>query len=232
MTNPYEIEVCVDSLESALGAQECGADRVELCARLDLEGLTPEIELIKQCRDALDIDLHVIIRPRSGGFEASVLTLDVMLRQIEKCRDLGVNGVVAGVLNENLSINHEALIELRNEAEGMSFTFHRAFDVCADPLAAFDLIRNFKVDRLLTSGQCAEAVAGKDLIGQLVERSNGDVGIMAGAGVNAENIPALWGVGVRQFHFTSHVADAKGKLIFDPAKTKAAKDVLEKLCEA
>ena len=232
MTKPYEIEVCVDSLESALGAQDSGADRVELCARLDLEGLTPDMELIKQCRDKLDIDLHVIIRPRSGGFEASVLTLDVMVRQIEKCREFGVNGVVAGVLNEDLTVNAEALAELRNEAEGMSFTFHRAFDVIPDPLAAFDIIKNFNADRLLTSGQCAEAIAGKDLIGQLVERSNGDVGILAGSGVNASNIPALWDVGVRQFHFTSHVADAKGKLIFDPAKILAAKDVLEKLCAA
>lgn len=230
MAKPYEIEVCVDSLESALGAQECGADRVELCARLDLDGLTPEVELIKKVRDAIDIDLHVIIRPRSGDFTASVLVLEAMVRSIEKCQEIGVDGIVAGVLNEDRSIDMEGLAELKNAAYPKAFTFHRAFDVCNDPLMALDQLKSYSTKRLLTSGQAYKAPEGLDMIKQLVERSEGKIAIMAGSGVNAENIPALWDVGVRQFHFTSHVADAKGKLIFDPAKTKAAKAALDQLC--
>jgi copper homeostasis protein len=231
MRNPYEIEICVDSLESAIGAQECGADRVELCARLDLDGLTPEIELIQKVRDALDIDVHVIIRPISGSFEASVLVLEVMLRSIEACHEIGVDGIVAGVLNKDRSIDMEGLAELKNGAFGKNFTFHRAFDVCKNPNTTLDQLMSFKINRLLTSGQADQAINGIDLIGRLVQQSEGKTGIMAGSGVNASNIPALWNVGVRQFHFTSHVANAKGKLIFDPSKTRAVKDVLESLCD-
>lgn len=229
---PYELEICIDSLESAIGPQQCGADRVELCGRLDLDGLTPELELIKKCRDSIDIGLHVMVRPDAGEFTVSEEQLAVMISTIDQCKSIGVDGVVFGALNmcKNLDIN--SLKNLLKASGEMSVTFHRAFDVCQEPLKTFDALCNLKVDRLLTSGQGNTAMEGVGLIQELTSRKGRELKIMAGSGVNASNIPQLWEVGVRQFHFTSHVLDANGKLIFDPAKTLAAKDVLESLCES
>ena len=230
--NAYEIEVCVDSVESAIGAEKCCADRVELCSRLDLDGLTPDLEIVKKCRDEIDISLHVMIRPESGPFTATEPQLELMIRTIEAMRKIGVDGVVFGILNKNNQLVPSVLSRLMEASVGLSVTFHRAFDVCQDPLETFRKLKMQGVNRLLTSGQKPSAIEGIDLIGELVDAAGDQVGIMAGSCVNGSNIPLLWNVGVRQFHFTSHAADAKGTLIFDPTKTTAAKEVLERLCDS
>lgn len=229
---PYEIEVCIDSVESAIGAQKCGADRVELCSRLDLDGLTPDWEIVKKCRDEIGISLHVMIRPEPGPFTASDGQLESMIRSIESMMSIGVDGVVFGVLDENNLLVTSTLNKLMQASVGLSTTFHRAFDVCKYPLETLRKLKTQGVNRLLTSGQKPTAIEGMEMIGKLVDVAGDQIGIMAGSGVNASNIPLLWNVGVRQFHFTSHVADDTGKLIFDPAKTTAAKEVLERLCDS
>ncbi len=228
---PYELEICIDSLESAIAAQHCGADRVELCGRLDLDGLTPDIDLIQQCRDSIDIELHVMIRPEAGDFTADSRQLDLMLKSIRQCLAMGVDGVVFGILNNNKGLDVSAISELLSTAGNMNVTFHRAFDVCKDPFLVLDQLIQLGIYRLLTSGQKETAIEGIDLIQELSSKSGQEIGIMVGSGVNASNIPQFWKLGIRQFHFTSHMADANGKLIFDPSKTLAAKSVLDKLCD-
>jgi copper homeostasis protein len=228
---PYELEICIDSLESAIGAQESGADRVELCGRLDLDGLTPELEVIKKCRDLIDIGLHVMVRPNAGEFTVSEEQLALMLTTIDQCKSIGVNGVVFGALDSGKNLDIEILNRLQSSSSELSVTFHRAFDVCQDPLKTFDELGDLKVDRLLTSGQGNTALEGIELIQELNSSTGQYPSIMVGSGVSADNIPEFWNVGIRQYHFTSHVVDANGKLIFDPAKTLAAKSVLESLCD-
>ena len=228
---PYELEICIDSVESAIGAQKCGADRVELCGRLDLDGLTPELELIKRCRGSLNIELHVMVRPYPGEFTVSEKQLVIMLETIDQCKLIGVDGVVFGVLNSDKNVEYNTLNSLLKATGNLSLTFHRAFDVCREPMKTLDELSGLGIDRLLTSGQEKTAIEGIRLIQELTSRKHAQTKIMVGSGVNATNIPQLWNVGVRQFHFTSHVEDANGKLIFDPAKTIAAKDVLESLCD-
>lgn len=230
-SKPYELEICIDSIESAAGAQKCGADRVELCGRLDLDGLTPEIELIKKCRDKLDIGLHVMVRPNPGEFTVSEEQLATMLKTIDQCKLIGVDGVVFGVLSTDKTVEFNILNELLRASDDLSVTFHRAFDVCREPLKAFSSLSVLGIDRLLTSGQENTAIDGVELISELNSKGRNNLKIMVGSGVNATNIPKFWEVGIRQFHFTSHVQDANGKLIFDPAKTTAAKDVLDSLCD-
>ena len=222
--------MCVDSVESAIAAQECGAMRVELCARLDLDGLTPELQLIKQTRQSISIDLHVIIRPREGDFTASEEELNQMLSSIQECKELGVDGVVVGVLKSDNSLDLESMKTLVEASKPMSVTFHRAFDVCHNPMQVFELLQGLGINRLLTSGQAYKAINGVSMMEQLFS-SIGNVGIMAGSGVNAQNIPTLWKTGVRQFHFTSHKQNKEGNNVFDREKMNAAKQALEALCD-
>jgi copper homeostasis protein len=222
--------VCVDSVESAIAAQECGAMRVELCARLDLDGLTPKLQLTRQTRQSISIDLHVIIRPREGDFTASAEELNQMLSSIQECKELGVNGVVVGLLKSDNSLDLEAMKTLIEAAKPISVTFHRAFDVCHNPMQVFEQLQGLGINRLLTSGQADKAINGVSMMEQLVA-SIGDIDIMAGSGVNAQNIPTLWKAGVRQFHFTSHKQNKEGKNVFDRGKMNAAKQALEALCD-
>ncbi|MDB4655321.1 copper homeostasis protein CutC [Flavobacteriales bacterium] len=229
MIRKFEIEVCVDSVESSVAAQECGAHRVELCTRLDLDGLTPNVDLIKQTRQSIDIDLHVIIRPREGDFTASEAELNQMLLSIEECKEAGVDGVVFGVLNAGDSLDLESMKTLIEAAQPMSITFHRAFDVCTNPILVVEQLQKLGVNRLLTSGQADKAVNGTELLEDLIWATT-NIGLMTGGGVNAQNIPALWRAGMRQFHFTSHNRNKDGKNVFDKEKTIAAKKALESLC--
>ena len=192
--------------------------------------MTPNSDLIKLTRQSISIDLHVIIRPREGDFTASEEELNQMLQSIQECKTIGVDGIVVGVLKTNGTLDVKSMNLLVEAAKPMSVTFHRAFDVCTNPLSVFEQLQSLDIQRLLTSGQAKKAIEGVPLIKQLIS-SKQKVSVMAGSGVNAENIPALWNAGVRQFHFTSHTQKIGGKNEFDREKTLAAKTVLEALCD-
>ncbi len=204
MRPAFLIEVCANSAFSAIAAQEGGAKRVELCAALPEGGLTPSYGEIITAQKHLDIALHVIIRPRSGDFLYSDLEIESMEADIKLCQQLGVAGVVFGALTAQGEVDMPLCRRLLALCEGMSVTFHRAFDVCQDPFVALEQIIDLGFQRILTSGQAATALQGSPLIGQLVEQAAGRIQIMAGCGVNEHNIAQIAKeTGAQEFHFSA-----------------------------
>lgn len=189
--SPIILEVCVDSIASVLAAQEGGAQRVELCANLFEGGTTPSAATIEIARKHLTIDLNVMIRPRGGDFLYSDLEFAIMQRDIEIAKALGANGVVIGLLTEYGKIDIErtkALIEL---ARPLSVTFHRAFDMVADPTNALNALIALGLDRLLTSGLEPTALEGAETIAQLSQQAAGRIIIMPGGGIHERNIAQI-----------------------------------------
>ena len=200
----YTFEVCANSIKSCLAAQEGGAHRVELCTAIPEGGTTPSFGEVAIAREMLQIKLNIIIRPRSGDFLYSPLEIRSMLKDIEMCKKLNVNGVVFGVLNSTGNINISAMNELMAASKGMSVTFHRAFDMCRDPHTTLEEIINLGCDRILTSGQQPTAEEGIPLLKKLNEQAQNRVIILAGSGVNETNIQKIASeTGISEFHFSA-----------------------------
>lgn len=181
-----KLEVCCADLASVRAAVEGGAQRVELCQALGLDGLTPSAGMIEEAV-GMGIHVQVLIRPREGNFIYSSDEVACMERDIRHARQLGAGGVVIGALLEDGSIDRETVRRLVGEAEDLSITFHRAFDVCTKPEKALEEIIDLGCHRLLTSGQAQTAEQGIPLLRRLVQQSAGRLIIMPGAGVNAGN---------------------------------------------
>lgn len=184
---PPLIEVCLDSAESAVAAQAGGAARVELCDNLIEGGTTPSAGMIAAARRAIDIGLHVMIRPRGGDFCYGPPEIEAMLHDIGVSRELGAGGVVFGALHPDGRIDEHLSLQLIEAARPLSVTFHRAFDMSRDPFEALDTLVRIGVDRLLSSGQEAHVLDGLDLLGQLVRRAEGRLIVMPGCGVTPRN---------------------------------------------
>jgi copper homeostasis protein len=203
MTTPVLIEVCANSLESALAAQAGGAARVELCSALMEGGLTPSPAVIELARERLRIGLHVLVRPRGGDFCYDDSEIAVMKRDIAFCQRAGAEGVVIGVLEPDGSVDVARMRELMAAARPMSVTFHRAFDMAADAFRALDDVLALGVERLLTSGQRSNAMDGRELIGELVRRAGHGLSVMPGAGVNEGNLRELMAAtGAGEYHLS------------------------------
>lgn len=207
----FKFEICANSVESCLAAQEGGADRVELCAGIPEGGTTPSYGEIKLARKLLTkTKLHVIIRPRSGDFLYTPLELERMEEDIRICRELGVDGVVFGCLTEEGEIDREANRRLVELARPMSVTFHRAFDRTADPMKALEDIISLGCNRILTSGQQPKAIDGINLLAQLEKKLKEyplpPIQLLAGSGVNEENIRQIFdATGIHEYHFSARV---------------------------
>lgn len=198
------IEICVDSVESAVAAQSGGAQRVELCDNLMEGGTTPSFGSIQVARQLLNIKLHVIIRPRGGDFLYSDTEFEIMKRDIEAAKGLGVDGVVIGLLDQEGNVDVAKTAELVELSRPMTVTFHRAFDVCVDPFKAIDQLAEIGVDRILTSGQEATAVEGLDMLTDCVKYAAGRISIMACGNLNERNIAkVVAATGVSELHFTA-----------------------------
>lgn len=203
----FRFEICANSVESCIGAQEGGADRVELCAGIPEGGTTPSYGEIKVARRLLSSTrLHVIIRPRGGDFLYSSLEMERMEEDIRMCRELGVDGVVFGCLTENGDVDIEQNRRLMECAKGMSVTFHRAFDRTADPFSALEDIISLGCNRILTSGQQPKAIDGTPLLAKLQEKAAGRITLLAGSGVNEDNIRDIYdATGISEYHFSARV---------------------------
>lgn len=207
----FKFEICANSVESCLAAQEGGADRVELCAGIPEGGTTPSYGEIKLARKLLTkTKLHVIIRPRGGDFLYTPLELERMEEDIRICRELGVDGVVFGCLTEEGEIDREANRRLVELARPMSVTFHRAFDRTADPMKALEDIISLGCNRILTSGQQPKAIDGISLLAQLEKKLKEyplpPIQLLAGSGVNEENIRQIFdATGIHEYHFSARV---------------------------
>lgn len=183
-------------------AQEGGAKRVELCAGIPEGGTTPSYgNIVMAQRVAEKIDINVIIRPRGGDFLYTDMEIDTMLEDIAMCKQLKVHGVVFGCLTADGDIDIRQMERLMEAAYPLSVTCHRAFDVCRDPFQALEELIDLGCDRILTSGQQADAVKGIPLIKQLVEKADGRIIIMPGCGIRVNNIAQVEKeTGAKEFH--------------------------------
>jgi copper homeostasis protein len=184
----FRIEICVDTVQSALIAQGAGADRVELCDNLSEGGTTPGYGTILAARENLDIGLNVLIRPRAGDFLYSELEFGIIKKDIEACRQIGVDGIVIGLLLADGRIDVAGTAELVRFAHPMQVTFHRAFDMCCDPVQGLEDVIATGAARLLTSGQGNTAEEGMELISKMVRIAQNRIIIMPGSGINDTNI--------------------------------------------
>lgn len=187
----YILECCVDSVESAINAANGGASRLELCSNLIIGGTTPDVALMKEIRKYTDIRIHALIRPRFGDFCYTRHEVEIMKSQIRTLKEAGVEGVVIGVLDEDGNLNIPVMRDLMAEAEGLSITLHRAFDMCRDPYKALEESIQLGANTILTSGQKQSAWEGRKLLAELIEKADGRIDIMAGAGIGAAVIEKL-----------------------------------------
>jgi copper homeostasis protein len=195
------IEACVDSPQSALAAQQGGANRVELCADLFEGGCTPSAGSLLLAQRVLSIPVNVILRPRGGDFCYSDAEYEEMRLDVQFCKHAGVAGVVIGVLTPEGAVDVDRTARLIEMARPLSVTFHRAFDVTRDPWEALDTLISLGVDRILTSGQEPSVVEGLDLISELTKAAGDRVIIMPGGGVTARNIRKIVSAtGAKEIH--------------------------------
>ena len=197
------VEICANSFESTVAAQNGGADRIELCTQLAVGGLTPSHQLIKKVVSELSIPVHVLIRPRKGNFCYSKEELNIMKNDIEFCKNIGCSGVVSGVLQSDLTIDLIATKQLIEAAIGIDFTFHRAFDCVKDPLVALENLIDLKIKRVLSSGLKPSAIEGISLLSEMNKIANQQIEIMPGSGINLDNVLQFKNKGFTSIHLSA-----------------------------
>ena len=197
----YLIEIATSDFLTTKSAVEGGADRIELCANLAEGGTTPSYAHIKKCREAFDIVLFPIIRPRGGDFLYTKDEFEIMKNDIKLCKELGCEGIVIGLLNMDGTIDMTRTSELIELAYPLEVTFHRAFDRCKDPFAALEELIEIGCPRILTSGQKPTVSEGVDLIAELNKKADDRIIILPGSGVRKDNIKMLAEkIGCLEFH--------------------------------
>jgi copper homeostasis protein len=201
MGNNYVLEIATSDFETTRSAVEGGADRIELCANLGEGGTTPSYGTIYQCRESFDVLLYPIIRPRGGDFLYTDGEYETMLHDVKLCKQLGCDGIVIGLLNEDGAVDIKRTAALIDIAYPMGVTFHRAFDRCRDAFEALEQLVQIGCERILTSGQQPTVNEGMDLIAALNKIADHRITIMPGSGVRKENIGALAEkTGCTEFH--------------------------------
>jgi len=184
-------EACVESFEKALEAQSNGANRIELCENLAVGGTTPSYGTVKICLEKLNIPIFPMIRARGGNFVYSKDEIKIMKEDIKIFKELGVKGVVLGCLTSDNKIDLEFTKELVDLAYPMEVTFHKSIDEILNPLDYIDDLVNIGIKRILTSGGKATALEGKDLINEMIKKSNGRLKIVVAGKVTKENLNGL-----------------------------------------
>ena len=203
----YTLEICVDSAESAINAERGKATRLELCSNLIIGGTTPTKSLFEEVKKNVNIPINVLIRPRFGDFLYSDYEVNIIKNEIKMFKKLGVDGIVVGILTKNGEIDLDNMKKFIEGAQDIPITFHRAFDVCREPLKAFYQLQELGVQNILTSGQSQDCLRGKKLLKELVKistkNSKNKTEILVGAGLNIENIDEIVNfTGATNFHFS------------------------------
>jgi copper homeostasis protein len=197
-------EVVVYNIDSALRAQEGGADRLELCDNPAEGGTTPSYAMIEQVRQHISMDVYVMLRPRGGDFCYSNYEFHIMKRDLSQCQRLSVDGVVFGILKEDGTMDNERCTELIRKAKPLKVTCHRAFDMTRDPFEALEACIEIGFDRILTSGLQSNASDGVSLIAELIQKAKGRIAIMPGSGVNEETVADIVKkTAAREIHFSA-----------------------------
>lgn len=238
-----ELEVIGFDLASCVTAQKCGADRIELCANPHEGGTTPSHGVIAVAREHTSVQLFPIIRPRGGDFLYTELEFRAMIDDIDRCKDLGCDGVVIGMLRADGSVDVDRCGELIRHAGSMQVTFHRAFDRVKDPLAALEDIIELGCARILTSGLRPDVESGKAMLKTLVEATAGRISIMPGSGVRSTNVVELAKhTGARAFHSSARtvlpsamdftnpaMAEDLSSISIDAGEVRALRELLDQL---
>ena len=183
-----KIEICCTSIDSALMAQKYGANRIELCSEIFLGGITPSIGLIESCMKELRIPIRILLRPRGGDFNYNDNEVKVLINDAIRLKDMGVNGIVIGLVDEKGAIPLNKLEKILNKVDGnMNLTFHKAFDYLKKPIQDIKTLIDFGFDNILTSGGKKTAEEGLNFMNKLRNEANGNLVIMPGGGINSEN---------------------------------------------
>ena len=195
-------EACVETLPEAIAAQRQGADRIELCSQMDLDGLTPSSKLIQETLSSLSIPAKVMIRPRGGSFVHSEEDLKTMEKEIDQCKYLGVTEVALGVLDEKNEIDLEATARLAKMASPMKVTFHKAIDNTPNILAALEQLKSIpEVTSILTSGGEATALEGKNGLKEMIQLSGDQLTIIPAGRITDQNIDEVHAsIGASEYH--------------------------------
>ena len=196
------LEVCVDSVESAVNAELGGADRIELCGDLIVGGITPSLALYERIHEKTELPIHVLLRPRFGDFLYSEEELEVLIRQAKMFAEAGADNLVIGCLTPEGRLDLEAMKRIIDAADGTPVNLHRAFDMCRDLSEALEDAKTLGVVSILTSGGVASAKEGAKVLDEL-KKNAGDIDIMAGAGMNAQNIKFMLNTtSITSFHMS------------------------------
>jgi copper homeostasis protein len=205
-TAPPLLEIAVFTYHSAILAQAAGADRIELCENPAEGGTTPSYGYLKKAAENLQIPVFPIIRPRGGDFLYAAEEWDIVLKDIQLCKELGFTGIVTGSLNKEGWVQEEQLRRAVEIAYPMQVTFHRAFDRVADPYVALEQIIAAGCTRVLTSGLHPEVMAGIAILTQLVQQAKNRIVVMPGSGVRSSNLALLKEkTGAREFHASARI---------------------------
>lgn len=220
-----QLEIACFNVESAVIAQENGADRVELCASIEVGGTTPDFEITKKIKELINIDLNVMIRPRGGNFVYSDAEFNQMKLEVIEFKKLNVNGFVFGILNEDNSINIIQNTELVNLAKPFPCTFHRAFDEVSNVFQSLEEIIECGFKTILTSGQMPNVVEGVNRIAELVLKAKKRITIMPGGGLRSSNIIFIQEKAKATFYHSSAITN--GTETANPDEITALKSILK-----
>ena len=195
------LEICCDSVASALAASRGGADRIELCSNLAQGGLTPSAAMIKQAKSLLNIPVFVLIRPRKADFLYSDMEFECLLEDIWLAKQLGADGVVSGALLQDGSVDLDRIAIMVKAADPLPFTLHRAFDMCINPIEAIPKLAAIGVKRILSSGQMPTANEGYNNLQRFANAAQGKLEIMACGELLPENIEHISNIpGINELH--------------------------------
>lgn len=208
------VEICVQSLEGALLAQKYGADRLELCMALEVGGLTPSMGLFTQVKRQVTIPVHVLIRPRIGGFNYTPDEINTILKDIELFTQSGVDGIVIGALKPDYTLDTQTIKRLIAAGQDLNpklhITAHRAFDLVPDPTTSAQMLIDLGCHTLLSSGQRQTAEEGLELLQDLNARFGDELTIMPGSGINAQNRPLFAKAGFKAIHASASTLISEG----------------------
>ena len=202
-----KLEIACFNLESALIAQENGADRIELCSRIKVGGTTPTVAIIENAKQNVSVHLYVMIRPRGGNFVYSDEEFQLMKQDILKIKTIGVTGFVFGILTNNNTIDIEKNKELIDLAEPIPCTFHRAFDAVENYKKALENVIECGFSTVLTSGTFSNVMEGKNVLRELVIQAKDRITIMPGGGLRSTNISELDELVNANFYHSSAIID-------------------------
>lgn len=216
------IEICCNSVQSAVNAKRAGATRIELCQDLENGGTTPSYATIKYCVEQLKLDVFVLVRPRSGDFCYNEAEIAVMEEDVRKCKELGVAGIVVGFLRSDGTIDTDLTRRFVAISAPVPVTFHRAFDRCADWQKSLEQVIDCGCTRILTSGCEPTAEEGVENLKGIIQQAGERITILVGSGVRPDNVRHIVEqTGAQEVHGSCKHAVAGGWNETDESAVKA-----------